>query len=359
MRAALLVLPALVLPAPAAPAPARPLWLSVVPTAPGRVYGVGAAALAGDDAAALRQASDNARADVITRLRADVKADTRVTTTMQESKSTAGPASATRTQETQVGTVVQAQAAELPGLSVDETYLDKAGGTLYALAYLDVAVARRELGARLDAVKADLAVVRGPEPRARFAEARALRKDHADLEKLEDLAGLLGGAGADAGPFGPTANGAGDLRADVARTRLETERRLTAVRAAITFGFAKSDVEVDPDVRDAVRTAVLNQGLGWSDQAPMFALTLRVRGAKAQAQLGRSWWDYSRSADFIMAQGALSLTLADQAGQQYETANLVAKGVGVTEFQADQLLLADYRNKLARTVSAWLADLGK
>ena len=38
---------------------------------------------------------------------------------------------------------------------------------------------------------------------------------------------------------------------------------------------------------------------------------------------------------------------------------LVAKGVGVTEFQADNLLLADYRDKLGKAVSAWLADLGR
>ncbi len=38
---------------------------------------------------------------------------------------------------------------------------------------------------------------------------------------------------------------------------------------------------------------------------------------------------------------------------------LTAKGVGVNEFQADNLLLADYRAKLGKAVAAWLADLGK
>ena len=340
----------LVVPALAAPAPAvRPLCISVLPAQPGRVYGLGVAAITAD-AATLRQASDNARADVIARMRADVKADTRVTTTYTETRG-AGAATASRTQNAQVGTEVQARAADLPGLVVEETFLDRPGGTGYALAYLDLAIAQQEMRNRLDGIRADLAAER-PDPgvRGKLVAAQALKKAHEGLVRLDDLAALVGGGGGDPA-----------LRAEVQQTRMDTERRMVAARAALTFGLAPTpEGEADADVKDVVRNAVLKEGMGWSDQKPLFSVTLRVRGGHSGVAVGRrAWWEHQRAADFIVAQGSMSLTLVDSAGQQYESMTLVAKGVGVNEFQADSLLLADYRAKLGKAVAAWLADLGK
>ena len=345
----LLLVPALV--APLQPDAIKPIWVSVLPSQPGRVYGLGVAPIAGSDAAAVRQASDNGRADVISRLRANVKADTRITTTSQESRSTGGAATGSRTQSTRVGTEVQAQAADLPGLVVEETYLDRSGSTGYALAYLDLDLAQRELRARLDAQKADLAADRGEQgPRAKLIAVQALKKAYGELLRLDDLAGLLGGGGGDP-----------QLRADVLEAKLGVERRMVAARSALTFGLAPSTgVDLDQDVQNVVRTAVLKEGMGWSDQQPLFTISLRVRGGHSGVNVGRrAWWEYKRSPDFIVAQGSLSLTLADSSGQQYESMNISAKGVGVTEFQADDLLLADYKAKLGKAVAAWLADMAK
>lgn len=340
----------LVLVPPAAGAGIGPAWVQVLPAEPGRVYGLGLAPLAGADAEALRQASDNGRADVIARLRANIKADTRISTTLSETRGTGMPASGTRTQNTQVDTEVQARAAELPGLVVQETWLDRSGRTCYALAYLDLGIASRELRTRLDTVKADLAADRGEQgPRASLVRIQALKKAHAALVQLDDLAGLLGGAGDDGG-----------LRAEVLQARLDSERQLLASRAAITFGLKPGEgVEPDPEVAAAVRTAVLKQGMGWARTGPMFSITLRVKAGRSGVAVGRKgWWDYRKSPDFIIAQGSLSLSLEDRSGEEYESMVLTAKGVGVTEEQADALLQADYRNKLGKAVSTWLAEIG-
>ncbi len=349
------MLPFLLVPVLAAPAVA-PAWIQVLPVLPGRVYGLGVAPLAGSEAAALREAADNGRADVIARLRASVKADTRITTTTVETRGTGAAPAGTRTQSAQVGTEVQARATDLPGLVVEETWLDRPGRTGYALAYLDLGIAQRELRIRLGTLRQELAAGPGPEPapdragiRARLVRTQALKKAHAGLVQLDDLAGLLSGGGGDP-----------ELRGEVLKARLDTERQLLAARAALTFGLAPSPgLEVDPEVAAAVRTAVLQAGMGWAKADPMFAITLRVRTGRAGVALGRrTWWDYQRSPDFIIAQGSLSLSLEDRDGEEYEAMTLNAKGVGVTEAQADALLLADCRAKLGKAVAGWLAGLG-
>jgi len=347
----------LLVPVLAAPAPRpsiQPIWISVLPTQPGRVYGLGVAPLGaqGGDAAGLRQATDNARTDVIARMRANVKGDTRITTRSQESRSSGAAATGNRTQDTEVDTQVQAQASELPGLVVEETYLDRSGQTGYALAYLDLGLAQGELRTRLDALRADLDVDRGAGGvRGKLVAAQALTKAHAEVLKLDDLAGLLGGGG----------GGDPALRSEVLRTRQDLERRMVAARGALTFGLAPgAGAEPDPDVVAVVRTAVLKQGMGWSDRNPLFTIALRVRSGHNGVLVGRSaWWDHKRTPDFVIAQGSLGLTLVDSTGQEYESMSITAKGVGVTEFQADDLLLADYRAKLGKAVAAWLADLAK
>jgi hypothetical protein len=119
-------------------------------------------------------------------------------------------------------------------------------------------------------------------------------------------------------------------------------------------------VELDQDVKGVVRNAVLREGMGWSDQNPLFSITVRVRSGRNGVDLGRrAWWDYQRSPDFVVAQGSLSLTLVDSAGQEYESVTIAAKGVGVNEFQADNLLLDDYKAKLGKAVATWLNDVGK
>ena len=270
------MLPLLLVPVLAAPV-VQPPWIQVLPVQPGRVYGLGVAPLAGAEAAAVREASDNGRADVIARLRANVKADTRITTTTVETRGTGAAPAGTRTQSAQVGTEVQAQAADLPGLVVEETWLDRPGRTGYALAYLDLGIAQRELRTRFDTLNAELAAPSGEQGvRARLVRVQALKKAHAGLVQLDDLAGLLSGGGGDP-----------DLRGEVLKTRLDTERQLLAARASLTFGLAPSPgLELDPEVAAAVRTAVLKEGMGWSRADPMFAITLRVKtGRNGQAVL--------------------------------------------------------------------------
>ena len=335
-------------------APLKPLWIWSLPEFPGRVYGLGVAPVANTRALATRQASDGARADVIARLRASLKSDTQVRNEYLETRTLGGQApttTAARTTSASTDVQIQAQAADIPGLIVESTYLDESSQppTLYALAYLDFGVANQELRARLDDIAGSLKADSGDGLRAKLHRAQVLSKALADLLKLEDLFSLVRAGGGDSA-----------LGAPLLKARLAVEAERAALRTSLTFGMpVNAEFPVDPELRGAVRTAILEQGLGWSDRQPDLVLTLRGRKARHGVETSpRVWWNYQRTPDFIMAQGTLSLSLADRAGQEYESILIVAKGVGSSEFQAETLLLQDYRNKLIKAIPGWLANLG-
>jgi hypothetical protein len=319
------------------------------------VFGLGVASAANTRALALREASDGARSDVISRLRANVKSDTQVGTDFTETKSVAGKktaASASRTTNAKTDVQVHVEATDLPGLSVQATFLDEGGPspTMYALAVLDVDVADQEVRARYDTIAASLASPRGDlQGREIFHRIQLVKKAVAGLAKLDDLSGLLRAGGGD-----PT------LRESILKSQMDAERERTALRSLVTFGFSSNpDLELSKDVEGAVRTVVLKEGLGWNDRDPMYAIAMRVRtGRNGVLTSRKAWWEHQAQADFIVARGTISLTLVDKTGQEFESTLVEAKGVGVTEFQADTLLLQDYKRKLTTAVSQWLADLG-
>jgi len=350
-----MLLPLLLVPALTLMTSAKPGWVTTVPEYPGRIYGVGVAPANNTRALALQQATDNAKAKVLERLRANVQSTTTLTTNYQEQKAIQGGVkseSASRTTDRQSTTQIQARATDLPGLTVETTYLEEEGAnaTMYALAYLDMAVANREVRARYEVVAASLGTEAGTDLRGRIRRTRVVKVALNDLAQLEDLFGLIRAGGADPA-----------LGEAITKLRLRAEGEREALRHGLTFGMPPSpDIPVDPEVKASVRNAFLQEGLGWSDQHPDLAITLRSRSASNGVQVGGPrWWGYIRNADFIVARGTLSLTLVDANGQEYESTMVEAKGVGTSEFQADTLLLRDYKAKLTKTVGAWLMDLGK
>lgn len=308
---------------------------------------MGMVAVSGAEATALKQASDAARAEVITRLRASVKSDTQTSTRYQESRTTGGPTTASRSQSARMDTQVQSRATDLPGLVVEETYLDRAGRTAYALAYLDVAVAERELRTRFAAQKEALTGAPiGGDVRSRLRRIQAFKGAQEEFGKLDDMASLLGAGGGDA-----------SLRADVRRAKLDLDNQLDALRASVTVGVA-ADPGLDIDVKALLRNAVLQEGLGWADRNPELTIQMRLKTGKGKVNIGqKKWYDTDSSGDFIVSRGALSLTLVDASGQAFESTQIEAKGVGTSDMQSEQALLKDFKGRLTKAVDAWLAEL--
>jgi len=366
LRSRTVVLPALLagfLAVPAAALPQtliKPIWVSALPEREGRVYAMGLAPVTAGDAQAVTQASQNARAEVLARLRANVRSETSIHSTATVSQQAGGKATGSSEQQVGQDTRIQTQATELPGLAVEETWTDAKERTAYALAYLDVPLAERELRARYRAQKDDLA--REPDtpaaPRERIRMLGRLKTAQVEFAKLDDMAALIAAGGADP-----------NLRGQVRAARLAVDRQMEQLRGSLTFSL-------EPGARAAVqvaallRNAALKAGLGWSETGGEFVLALEFRTDSQTAradvthQTWNGWWSggavshtVNAGTGIIVARGVLELTLKDKAGNQYESVEVEAKGLGVSEFQAEQRLKEDIRAKLEKTFGKWLETL--
>lgn len=316
----------------------KPLWVSHLPQDHGRIYALGMAPIAPTEAMAIRQAGNQARGEVLARLRANVKATTETRQTYQETKGTNQKATGTGTRTYDQSTSIQSQAADLPGLTVAQTWTDRKENTVYALAYLDVAVAERELRTRFEALQNDLAGESASgNPRERLRKLQRLKNGQVEAAKLDDIAGLIGAGGGDAA-----------LRADVRKVKLWMDKLLDDLKASLCFSVSGLKREgFDSRVGDTVRDAVLKTGLGWSERDPEFTIRLTLH------------LDFKSYDGILTASGTLDATLVDAHGTEYEQAVIQAKGNGITHAQAEEVLLRDYRAKIGAALEKWLKELTK
>ena len=339
----------------------QPAWISALPEEPGRIYAMGLAPTKEGLAEALTQASHQARGEVLSRLRASVKAETTVSSRANLTQATGGRAMGSSEQQVDRRTRIQAEATELPGLVVAETWEDRKGGTAYALAYLDVPVAERELKARFLAQKKDLFQEDGlpPAPRDRLRKLHRLRGAQVELAKLDDLSALVAAGGGDP-----------RLRGQIREGRLAVDREMEQLRNALVFSLEGAK-GANP-LAAILRNAALEAGLGWAETGGDFRLVMDFRSKAGEARLdvpsshwsggwGGGWVTHttSQATGIIVARGVLSLTLVDRAGTEYEAVDVEAKGLGVSEFQAEQKLKEDFKVKLEKTFAEWLENLVK
>lgn len=338
----------------------KPIWITQLPQQEGRVYAMGLASYAPSEGQALTQAASNARAEVLTRLRASIKSETNIRSSATVTREAGGRATGSAEQQVGQNTRIQAQATELPGLVVEETWADAAGRTAYALAYLDVPVAERELRSRFTELKNDL-FQEGETPtapRERMRMLNRLKGAQVELAKLDDMAGLLAAGGGEL-----------KLRGQIRAAKLSVDRQMEQLRATLTLSL-------EPGARNAtqianiLRNAALKAGLGWSDKGGEFVLALDYRtdskgvSIDVQRQSWNGWWrggwvshTVNKDTGIIVARGNLEVTLKDKAGNQYESMEIEAKGVGVTDFQAENRLKDDFRAKLEQAFGKWLENL--
>ncbi len=259
-------------------APARPDWITTLPERPGRLYAMGTAELGGNEGGAIARASDRARLEVVTRLRATVQGKTSVTTRTSELQREGVKAGGAGERQVRDEVSVGARAEDLPGLVVERTHSDRAARTVYALAYLDLALARSSLAGRLDQAR-DSRLRIGDEA-SRKARWR-LRKLQEDLNRIDESIGLLAvtGVGQDLRPTLQSERAA----VDKGLQRLEGKDLPPLDLAKTTMGL-RANVQLPQGIQAYLEAQIVQCGLLVRNLNPDLILDLSFSGGDQGAE---------------------------------------------------------------------------
>ena len=184
-----------------------PVWATTLPQTPHRIYAVGVVSLQEDEAGARTKARQSARLELLlalrTKARGTVTAQSRMLRVWDEGRESSQAAMGTFGTRMDLQTFAEA----LPGLEVQEVWVDRARGQVFALAALDLIRAREahaEDGRALQAqLVASLSEAKGgdwKERLRRFMGAQALADR---LTTWADTRALLAAAGIPPEPLGP------------------------------------------------------------------------------------------------------------------------------------------------------------
>jgi len=232
------------------------------------------------EAQSIKLAGARARLEVVARLRSSVKGGTSILTKTLEYKRDNAPSSGYGERILRDEVKVDAQAEDLPGLVVERTHLDTQARTAYALAFLDIPMAQAALTARLDAAV---------DARKRMGEVASrrerwhLRKIQGDLNRLDELSGLLSSAASFV-----------HFRAGLERVRAGVAKRLSQLDAMNlpAVDLAKSSISLRVNL-------VLPGGILDNLESSMSALGPKYRNSGADFILELSFRSGEKGPEFL------------------------------------------------------------
>lgn len=318
-----------------------PPWVKALPESPGRIYAIGTSAIAPSEAKALEQAAQNARFEVIARLRVGVTGTTTVSTTLSQQQASGREAVGNRQQYVRQEGATSVKAVELPGLIIEERFIDRQTGVAYALAYLDVSSAERTLVSSLNILASEWKGLQTEPPPA------GVRPSISRIQRVKTLKGRAEALGLQGGlliPAGVSTSHQGDaksLEADMGKV-------IADLQAGLSMGAQIRGGELGEDFLSILRNVAIKDGFIWTQQNPVMLLSVEIRSANQGLNIRRkSWWDVDASQpDIVGVRANIRVSLLDQNGDAQDGFDVSAKGVGVDEFAASQALIREVRRVL-------------
>lgn len=330
----------------------KPLWIQTASQVEGRIYGVGSAMIATTEARALEQATQNARFEVLSVLRQSITGTLASTETMSiQQKSGQAATGSSQKYISQTGTAT-VQATNLPGLVIEERYVDKKAGNAWVLAYLDLRVAetslKNQLGAQQVAYGSLLEDGKPGELRPAITRLQKMKAMLAKATILEDTANMIAPFGAD-NAIAPAAH----------RLCREMTKEIQVAQSDLVMGAQVQGGNLDQDVLAIIRNAAIAQGFVWNQQTAKIFLVVNLNRSKQAWDIQRkAWWQVdNRTPDLIGARANIRISIADAAGNEQDSFDLTAKGVAPTEVRAQMNLLKDIREQLPAKLNTFLTNL--
>lgn len=325
----------LLLPTAAMSETMAPLWISLPPAKPGWIYGVGSSAIIANQAAALENAGHAARFDLLSRMRSSVQGSSASRTIMLSQTSTKQKESASRFQHAEAKNRVEIAEITISGLEVVETYLDEKHRTAYALAALDITVAKEGCTLayqRLAKAGQGLAAV---PPANAFAEHVALCRLLAQVDELLAALAMLN-------PFIQC----NTLCDDALALRQQLAAAHESARQRATFGLDPSS-PVPMEIGRIIRTSLEQMGYPWDDAVPAMRIAARITISEEEVTIvNRSTGRQQSSLPFYGRRLTATFTIRDASNLPYDSFSLAAKGIGINPASAWQDLEKNFTDEL-------------
>jgi len=310
------------------PAREAPAWVNTLPTRPGRVYGVGGAALGTSGADALDRAAQNAKIQVVGFLGSGLRGRLSYSDLLRERRSSNHATFFSREAATMDATELDVSATDLPGLVVVERFLDRSGNTAYALVYLDCSVAERVLAERVHLLRAAVTDLLCQPPGSglqtaipRLAGIRSLRSR---CRRLTDQAALLQATGL------PPA-----IPAELQRLADDLYRAAAGLRPALTLGAPAQREGLAAEIQAILRETAVRLGYAWSGESP--AMPLRIEIHAGQERSEGPLVPYPANPDdpeLVGLRATVRISLLDAGGTVQDGFDIPVRGIGVDEASA-------------------------
>jgi len=293
----------------------------MMPKSEGRLYGIGVAAIVTTPAVALEVAGRSARFEILAQLRSSVQGQAVFQTEMVSRQHNGDQGNAVRFQHSELIGEVAVAEISMPGITIEETYLDQGERTAYALAFLDMAVARRDCElayARLTRAAME-AVEQNTRPVAALASLYRLKKQ---ADELSEVVTLLH-------PFTPCE----ELCGRIVALQQQLASSVETTKRQVTCGLAPHPA-VSPEFAQIMRMQVEHAGCVWDENSPSLLIAARIETGKQRVGF------FPR--DFHVQRMTTSVTLRGADGHSHGSFSFAAKGIGTDAFTAKQSLQQNF-----------------
>lgn len=309
-----------------------PSWAIVMPKAEGRVYGVGIAAVSTTSAEALDIAGRVARFEILAQLRSSVRGKAVFETKLFSQRGTGEQENGTRFQRAEVTGEIAVTEISLPGITIEETYLDQDTRTAYVLAYLDLTIARRDCELaykRLDNASQEMALWPSGSPFAHFLTLHRLKMQADELVSVLTLLHPFI-------PCGPLCDNSRALQQHLAHSVESAQKRAT-------FGL-DARYPVSSEISRIIRAQFEQMGCVWSETSPAMQVAAKVETSEQIVRISLQAFHVRR----LMA----SITIKDADGVPYDSFSFSVKGIGNNAASSRQALQQNFAAEMEERLVA-------
>ncbi len=310
---------------------AAPRWVNQAPELPDVIYGVGSAVIINDKASAMNSATERAKLELLLSLKTTAEGSVDTFSSYQVVQD-----SFSSDRSLQQTTRLSTRADNIPGIRIAESYFDDQDNTVYALAELDVQLARTDIVKQQMQVEQNILHLAELSDQA-IGTLATLQQTRQQLSQLLSLSDTL----------------SSQLSTLILQRNQELQQQFnqqaSRIRQAMSFGWHTKSNQTSARQRNAVQAIFSSLGLTWTAQQAFY----RVRLIATEEPVFNAQYQTTTIHSHI------DFAIIDRNGDIVFSDQLSAKGVSAGNYvaPAQRQLDQDIQQQLKMLIDRWLNGL--